>query len=43
MGDKNNLEKAGEAISEAGNTMMGCGCLLTIFITIPIILLFLFL
>ncbi|GAF63632.1 hypothetical protein BTS2_0523 [Bacillus sp. TS-2] len=36
------LEKMGEGMQSAGSNMMGCGCLLTIIITIPI-LLFIFL
>lgn len=34
----NKLEEVGDAMQNVGNNMMGCGCLLTIFITIPIII-----
>lgn len=49
MTEKNKWERAGESMSNAGNSIMktggataGCGCLLTIFVTIPIILLIIF-
>ncbi|WP_277679559.1 hypothetical protein [Gracilibacillus dipsosauri] len=34
--------ETGDTLNKVGNSMMGCGCLLTIFITIPI-LIFIFL
>lgn len=34
------LEKIGENIENAGKQMQGCGCLLTLAITIPLILSF---
>lgn len=37
------LEDMGEGMQNAGSSMMGCGCLLTLFITIPIILFLFFL
>ncbi|WP_461183112.1 hypothetical protein [Virgibacillus kimchii] len=36
-------KELGEGLQQIGNSMMGCGCLLTIFITIPILLLLFFL
>ncbi|MDQ0158973.1 hypothetical protein [Alkalibacillus salilacus] len=46
MSEKNKLEQIGDSMQNAGkemqgagNNMMGCGCLLTILITIPILLL----
>ncbi|SET85875.1 hypothetical protein SAMN05216389_1444 [Oceanobacillus limi] len=41
MGNK--LEEVGESMEKIGSSMMGCGCLLTIFVTIPIILIIIFL
>lgn len=41
MSDKNKGEEIGDALQNIGNGMMGCGCFLTILITIPILLLFL--
>ncbi|MFC7063999.1 hypothetical protein [Halobacillus seohaensis] len=38
MGEKNSMERLGEGMQQAGNNMMGCGCLLTLLITIPIII-----
>ena len=38
---KNKYEKAGESLEEVGRGMMGCGCALTIFGIIIIILVFL--
>lgn len=35
-------ERVGKNIKQFGNGMVGCGCLLTIFITIPIILIVIF-
>jgi len=32
------FNNAGDGMSKAGNNMMGIGCLLTLFITIPIII-----
>lgn len=37
------LKQVGDSMQKSGNKMMGCGCLLTLFVTIPIILFFLFL
>lgn len=37
------LTSTGKGMQQAGGKMMGCGCLLTIFVTIPIILLIIFL
>ena len=41
MTEKNKAEEVGEALQGIGNNTMGCGCLLTILITIPFILFFL--
>ena len=38
---KNKYEKVGESLEEVGRGMMGCGCALTIFGIIIIILVFL--
>jgi len=32
-----------DPVAELGKALTGCGCLLTIFVTIPIVLLFLYL
>ncbi|MBU9721710.1 MULTISPECIES: hypothetical protein [Bacillaceae] len=37
------LDKVGRGMQQTGVKMMGCGCLLTLLITIPIILILLFL
>lgn len=34
---------AGNGMQKAGGAMMGCGCLMTLFITIPIIIIVIFL
>lgn len=36
------LEAGGKGMQKAGGKMMGCGCLLTILVTIPIIIIVLF-
>lgn len=33
------LESAGKAMQQGGNSMIGCGCLLTVLVTIPILIL----
>ncbi len=43
MADENKPEKTAEVLQAVGKGSFGCGCLMTIFITIPIILLLLFL
>lgn len=40
-GDK--FTKAGQGMQQGGGKMMGCGCLLILFVTIPIILIAFFL
>lgn len=37
------LTAIGEGMQQTGNNMMGCGCLLTLVITLPIIIFFFFL
>lgn len=33
-------EELGEKVKKSGSAMVGCGCLLTLFVTIPILLFF---
>ncbi|SER69423.1 hypothetical protein SAMN05444126_10474 [Salisediminibacterium halotolerans] len=33
------MDDTGKKLQKIGNNMMGCGCLLTLFVTIPILLL----
>lgn len=38
MARSKKLEATGKSMQKAGGAMMGCGCLLTLFITIPILI-----
>lgn len=42
MARSKKMEAAGKGMQNAGGKMMGCGCLLTLLITIPIIIIVLF-
>lgn len=39
--EKNDAPSAEEGLKGCGNAMSGCGCLMTLFITIPLLLLLL--
>ena len=42
MARSKRMEAGGKGMQQAGGKMMGCGCLLILFVTIPIILLVIF-